>query len=94
MQPSPELLATSRLTLLELMRLLGVEQLNPDSFVTVAQAAKILNVHPDTVRRNYAMIVSRLSPGRVGIRIRTLFEEVDRRSRQSNSSLKRNKHND
>lgn len=56
----------------------SVEALNLDAFVTIAQAAKILGVHPDTIRRNFTL--ARLSPGRVGIRLRTLFAEVEKRS--------------
>jgi hypothetical protein len=77
---SPALLAASQLTVAEAMKRLGVQSLNLDSFLTIGQAAQILGVHPDTIRRNYSGIFSRLSPGRIGIKVRTLFEEVARRS--------------
>jgi hypothetical protein len=48
-----------------------------DSYVSPAQAAEILNVSPDTVRRHYAHLFRRLSPGRIGIKLRLLFEEID-----------------
>jgi hypothetical protein len=77
---SPVVLEASKLTVHEVMELLGVETLNLDSFITIAQAAKILNVSTDTVRRHYSHLFKRLSPGRIGIKLRTLFQEIDRRT--------------
>ena len=70
--------AASKLSVREAMSVLGVETLCLDSFVSVAQAAKIVGVHTDTIRRNFKL--ARLSRGRVGIRLRTLFEEIEKRS--------------
>jgi hypothetical protein len=52
--------------------------LNPDAFLTVAQAAKLLGVHTDTIRRNYSDIFDRLPPGRIGINVRKLFEKIEK----------------
>jgi hypothetical protein len=76
---SLELSQLSAVEFLEILKPLGVQEpLNPNSNLTVAQTAKLLGVHTDTVRRNYAHIFDRLSPGRIGIRVRTLFEEIEK----------------
>jgi hypothetical protein len=68
------------ITIGEVLKAAGVEQLNLDAFLTVPQAAKTLGVHPDTIRRNYKHILDHLSPGRRGIRVRKLFAEIDKKT--------------
>jgi hypothetical protein len=51
--------------------------LSPDQYITVAQVAELLGVSGDTVRRHYGKHFSRLSKGRVAIRVSKLFEVIE-----------------
>jgi DeoR/GlpR family transcriptional regulator of sugar metabolism len=45
-----------------------------ESYVTVAEAARILSVSQDTVRRHYRHLFKQISVRRVGIKLRSLLD--------------------